>query len=197
MEARLGRVISMGLLMGAVAATGLTWLGLLPRVVPAVVEAKNPSPAVSPRPTPEKSSSSGTIISGPPYAIQYSPNDLLQLHQLSQDVHWQPWLPTKSPSLLSYVEAYIASGVLCVIIGPYLVEEANHPLPARQGPTSVTPITLSNGDSGSWWWVPGEGGSFYRLNVKIGSIYVRISGSNSLPQLSQLAETFQPLMALR
>jgi len=195
MEARLARVIAIGVVIGAVAAIGFTELGVLPRVIPpAVVEAKGT--VVSPPTRSLIRHASSPAVSGPPYAIEYSTNDLLQLHQLSQSLHWQPWLPTKALQLDSYVESYVSQGVLSVIIGPYLLEESNHPLSVREAPTSVTPVTLPNGDAGSWWWVPGEGGSYYRLNLQMGSIYVRIAGSNSLATLSQLAESFQPLMGL-
>ncbi len=195
MEARLTRVIAIGVVIGAVSAIGLTGLGMLPRVIPlppveakGIVTSTGGTSAIRHSPVP--------VVSGPPYAIQYSTNDLLQLHQLSQGLHWQPWLPTKALQLDSYVESYVSQGVLSILIGPYLLEESNHPLSVREAPTSVTPVTLPNGDAGSWWWVPGGGGSYYRLNLQMGSIYVRLEGSNSLATLSHLAESFQPLMGL-
>jgi len=195
MEARLSKVIALGVGLGSVVAIGLTSLGVLPRVIPpAVAEAKGPSRQVVSKPAPSRIRVAA--VSGPPYPVAYTANDLLQLHQLSQSLHWQPWLPTQTKVPASYIEAYVSQGALSVLIGPYLIEESNRPLPVREGPTSVTPVSLPNGDSGTWWWVPGEGGSYYRLNLQLGSMYVWLEGSSSLTTLSQLAESFQPLMAL-
>jgi hypothetical protein len=181
--------------MGALSAIGSTWLGVLPRVVPPQVEAQGTNVTSRPQ-TPTSEASTPAVPKGPPYAVQYTSNDLLQLHALSEQLHWQPWVPKEATQSVSYVESYAANNVLSIIIGPYLLEESNAPIAELEGPTSVTTTTLADGTSGTWWWVPGEGGSYYRLNVQMGSIYIRMAGSSSLSVMSQLADSLEPLMAV-
>ncbi len=197
LKPRLSRVISLGIALGATVSIGLTWLGVLPRVVPkptAMAKVPNGHPKAVKR---TNAPSVSAAISGPPYAVQYSGNDLLQLHQLSRQLHWQPWLPAKALQLEHYVEAYTSGPVLSVIVGPYVVEESNAPLTERVAPSNISSVTLANGDQGTWWWVPGDGGGVYSLNFRLGSIYVRVAGSSSHADLLELASSFEPLMSLR
>ncbi len=197
MSERLERVIGLGLIVGAGLALAVIGLGWLPPVSnpfgqdPHTVAA--PAPVRVPRrraPTPRHSQ-------GPPWPVAYSANGLGELRACARRLGWKPWMPTQSAAPATFEEAYTTSGVLCAVVGPYFVEEALRPIPSREGPTAVTRVTLSNGQSGTWWWVPGEGGGYYRLNLQVGSRYIRLAGANKVSTLDPLATSFAPISTIR
>ncbi len=198
MSERLERVIGMGLLIGAALAVAFTVLGWLPPVSnppgPGVNSAARPAPSRIPH---RQASTPPKMPQGPPWPVTYSANTFGALHALARRLGWKPWMPTRAAVQATFEEAYTVSGVLCAVVGPYFFQEATRPIPAREGPTTVTPVALSNGQSATWWWVPGEGGGYYRLNFRAGLRYIRLAGANTVSALNPLATSFVPLSAIR
>ncbi|MDA8207194.1 MAG: hypothetical protein M0Z36_14105 [Thermaerobacter sp.] len=194
---RLGRIIGIGVALGTVMAVSATWMGALPTVVdPAAVNPFMVDASGTQRPKRRvvHHAFPGRLRLSP--GVTYTAADRASLSQLERQVHWSIWVPTRSTVPVAFEEAYDASGIVCLWIGPYFLEESPYPIPAREGPTRVESMVLPNGTTATWWWVPGEGGVPYRLNFRAGGRYIRLSGSTRVAPLAVLATHFRPVATL-
>lgn len=175
---------------GLILGVGLTWV--LPRLTP---PAPSPTPVPASPPRNPVSARTPRKPASPP-AVIYAPAELVSVRRLGKSLGFLPWLPVQSREPLQYDTSYRLGRVLYVALGPVFVAESLAPIPAEWIPAQKTAIALPNGTTGERWWVPGDGGSAWRLDFREGAVFLRVAVSgvdDTIGGMRQLAAGFRPL----
>lgn len=171
-----------------VAGAGITLLGVgLMQLMPAVVPSPTPTATVVPH-------VNGVRRASPPAAHQHVtavvPNQegllpilygsTAALAQQGQAAGVALFVPKDGVPGTNFEESYRSSSTVDILYNNMTLIEAHHPLTSVYRPLSSVGVSLANGTSATWEWIPGGGGPAYRLMFQVGSTYIRL-------QLSQYA----------
>ncbi|MCY0879715.1 MAG: hypothetical protein OWU84_12345 [Firmicutes bacterium] len=83
-------------------------------------------------------------------------------------------LPQSSYAGTALEENYVSGQVLVLVFNNMLVMESKEPMVSYYLPASTLSVSLAAGGTGTWEWIPGEGGPPYRLNFALDGTYVQI-----------------------
>lgn len=110
-------------------------------------------------------------------------------------LHMTVLVPQSSYTGTTLEEAYADDDILNLQYNNMIVMESPDPIASTYRPTGETAVTLGNGATAEWEFIPGGGGPTHRLEFEVSGTYIRLQlyhpqVNNSLSSTEEVANTF-------